>query len=94
MSTDTMTTTQVNRVFIKATPEAIWNAITQPEWSDRYGYGGKVDYDLRAGGAYKAYASDAMKQAGAAGGFRCPTWWSMAGDRADLPDAAVRRSAC
>jgi uncharacterized protein YndB with AHSA1/START domain len=72
MSTDTMTTTQVNRVFIKATPEAIWNAITQPEWSDRYGYGGKVDYDLRAGGAYKAYASDAMKQAGAAGGFPVP----------------------
>ena len=27
MSTDTMTTTQVNRVFIKATPEAIWNAV-------------------------------------------------------------------
>ena len=72
MSTDTMTTTQVNRVFIKATPEAIWNAITQPEWSDRYGYGGKVDYDLRPGGAYKAYASDAMKQAGEAGGFPVP----------------------
>ena len=72
MSTDTMTTTQVNRVFIKATPEAIWNAITQPEWSDRYGYGGKVDYDLRPGGAYKAYASEAMKQAGAAGGFPVP----------------------
>ena len=72
MSTDTMTTTQVYRVFIKATPQAIWNAITQPEWSDRYGYGGKVDYDLRAGGTYKAYSSDAMKQAGAAGGFPVP----------------------
>ena len=33
-------TTQVYRVFIKATPEAIWEAITSPEWNDRYGYGG------------------------------------------------------
>ena len=72
MSTDTMTTTQVNRVFIKATPEAIWNAITQPEWSDRYGYGGKVDYDLRPGGAYKAYASEAMKRGGEANGIPVP----------------------
>ena len=29
MSTDTMTATQVYRVYIKATPQAIWDAITQ-----------------------------------------------------------------
>jgi hypothetical protein len=38
--TDTMVTTQVYRVYIKATPQAIWDAITKPEWTDRYGYGG------------------------------------------------------
>ena len=32
-------TTQVYRVFIKATAQAIWDAITQPEWAKRYGYG-------------------------------------------------------
>jgi uncharacterized protein YndB with AHSA1/START domain len=47
------TTTQVYRVYIKATPEAIWDAITKPEWTARYGYTGYVDYDLRPGGAYK-----------------------------------------
>jgi hypothetical protein len=30
-------TTQVYRVFIKATPRAIWDAITTPEWTQRYG---------------------------------------------------------
>ena len=39
------TTTQVYRVYIKATPEAIWDAITKPEWSERYGYGGRVEYE-------------------------------------------------
>ena len=33
-------TTQVYRVYIKATPEAIWDAITKPEWNERYGYPG------------------------------------------------------
>ena len=34
----TRSTTQVYRVYIKATPEAIWDAITKPEWNERYGY--------------------------------------------------------
>lgn len=66
MSTEAMTATQVYRVFIKATPQAVWDAITSPEWTDRYGYGGVVDYDLRPGGAYRCIAGDAMKQAAAA----------------------------
>ena len=57
--TQTETTTQVYRVYIKATPEAIWEAITSPEWSARYGYGGQVEYDdLRPGGAFRVHASE------------------------------------
>jgi uncharacterized protein YndB with AHSA1/START domain len=52
--TETNVTTQVHRVYIKATPEAIWDAITKPEWTERYGYRAKVEYDLRPGGAYRA----------------------------------------
>jgi uncharacterized protein YndB with AHSA1/START domain len=63
--TETKVTTQVYRVYIRATPEAIWDAITQPEWSRRYGYGGDVDYELRPGGAYRAYASPEMVAHGA-----------------------------
>jgi len=62
-ATETSVTTQVYRVYIKATPKAIWDAITKPEWSERYGYGGRVEYDLRPGGHYRAFASEDMKRA-------------------------------
>ena len=51
VSTENLTTTQVYRVYIKASAQAVWDAITQPEWTARYGYTGLVDYDLRPGGA-------------------------------------------
>jgi uncharacterized protein YndB with AHSA1/START domain len=65
MTEPNVTTQQVYRVWIKSTPEAIWDAITKPEWSEKYGYGGRVDYDLRPGGGYKAFASEEMKEHGA-----------------------------
>jgi uncharacterized protein YndB with AHSA1/START domain len=66
MTTMTETkTTQVYRVYIRATPEAIWDAITKPEWTEKYGYGGRVEYDLRPGGAYRALTSEAMRSMGA-----------------------------
>jgi len=69
---ETAVTTQVYRVYIKATPQAIWDAITEPAWSERYGYGGRVEYELRPGGPYRALASEAMKKAGAEMGFPTP----------------------
>ena len=63
--TETAVTTQVYRVYIKASPEAIWDAITRPEWTQRYGYGGTVEYDLRPGGTYRALTSEAMREDGA-----------------------------
>ena len=35
-------TTQVYQVFIKATPEQIWEAITNPEFTERYFYGQRI----------------------------------------------------
>ena len=58
-------TVQMYRAYIKATPQAIWDAITKPEWTERYGYGGRVDFDLRPGGAYIGYTSEGMRSAGA-----------------------------
>ena len=59
MSTDTKTsvTTQVYEIYIKAEPQAIWDAITTQEWTRKYGYQGPVDYDLRPGGAFRAHAT-------------------------------------
>ena len=56
-------TTQVYRVYIKATPEQVWDAVTKPEWTDRFGYGGRTDFDLRAGAPYQTRPSEAMVKA-------------------------------
>lgn len=59
-------TIQVYELYIKATPSAIWDAITKPEWAERYGYGGRVEYELRKGGAFKALATPTMRAMGMA----------------------------
>ncbi len=62
--TETKVTTQVYRVYIKATPEAIWEAITKPEWTQRYGYGGCVEYDLRPNGEFRWLTTAEMREMG------------------------------
>jgi uncharacterized protein YndB with AHSA1/START domain len=62
--TETAVTTQVFRVYIKASPDAIWDAITKPEWTERYGYRGRQEFDLRPGGAFKAFATEDMRAMG------------------------------
>ena len=57
--------TQVFRVYIKASPEAIWDAITKPEWTSRYGYRGIVEFDgFDAGSAWRSRAPEDMRQMG------------------------------
>ncbi len=43
MTTATAKTTQVYELYIKATPEAIWEAITKPEFTTRYFYGARIE---------------------------------------------------
>jgi uncharacterized protein YndB with AHSA1/START domain len=62
---DNAVTMQVHRVYIKATPEAVWQAITDPDWNSRYGYGSRGEFDLRPGGAYTGYTNDGMRAMGA-----------------------------
>ena len=66
-ATRTSQAVQVYQVFIKATPGAIWDAITKPEWAERYGYRSRVEYELRQGGAYRAFGPGPVSAAGAAG---------------------------
>lgn len=57
-------TIQVYRVYIRATPDAIWTAITDPDWTDRYGYAGRAHYELRPGGSFRLLASEGMRAQG------------------------------
>jgi len=68
----TLATTQIHRVFIKAPPQAIWDAITDPTWTVRYGWGGRAAYDLAPGGSFTMSASDEATAAAKAHGFELP----------------------
>jgi len=70
MTTSTSTTesaviTNVYRVFIESTPERVWEAITDPEWNDKYAYRARSNYDLRPGGAYVVDVTPEMAAHGA-----------------------------
>jgi uncharacterized protein YndB with AHSA1/START domain len=62
--TDKTATIQVFRIVIKASANAIWDAITKPEWTERYAYGGRAEYDLRVDGRFSHKASAEMKSLG------------------------------
>ena len=57
-------TVQSHRIFIRATPVEIWDALTRPGWTQLYGYRTPAQYDMRPGGAYRAFASVSMKMRG------------------------------
>jgi uncharacterized protein YndB with AHSA1/START domain len=61
---DDVRTVHVYRVYIKAAPQAVWDSITKPEWTERYGYGGRVEFDLRPGGRFRSIANQEMQNAG------------------------------
>jgi uncharacterized protein YndB with AHSA1/START domain len=63
-TTEAGVTMQVYRVFIKATPQAIWDAITKPEWAVKYGYACPVEFDLRRGGSFRCFSSEPMRAHG------------------------------
>ena len=63
--TQTATTTQVHRVWIKASVQRVWDAITDPQWNGRYGYGAPSQYDLRPGGLFLVKPSQQMIEFGA-----------------------------
>ena len=54
-------TTQVYQVFIKASPERIWDAITKPELIARYFHGSQLEEEIRAGGRWRAWSPDHSK---------------------------------
>jgi uncharacterized protein YndB with AHSA1/START domain len=48
MTTMTAQTTQVYEIFIRATPDAIWQAITRPEFTRQYFFGSHVTVDAES----------------------------------------------
>ena len=58
MSTMTEQATQVYAVFIRATPEQVWEAITKPEFTTRYFHGTRIESTFEPGAPYLSLAAD------------------------------------
>ena len=61
-NTVTEEATQVYTVFIRATPEQVWDAITKPEFTMKYFYGSVIDSTWEPGSSYAGWASDRSQQ--------------------------------
>ena len=58
MTTMTAQTTQVYSVFIKASPQQVWDAITKPEFTRKYFYGSVIESTYEPGASYRGFSSD------------------------------------
>src|SRR5664279_3393412 len=57
-------TAQIFEVYIRAPAETIWDAITSPEWTAKYGYRAPMNYELSPQGTYRCRATAQMRQMG------------------------------
>jgi uncharacterized protein YndB with AHSA1/START domain len=64
-------TTHVYRLYIKAEPQAIWDAVTRPEWNERWNEM-PTEFDLHPGGPVRTRPSERMRAVGAERGIPVP----------------------
>jgi uncharacterized protein YndB with AHSA1/START domain len=62
MSAMTAQATQVYSVFVRATPEQLWDAITKPEFTSKYFYGSVIESTWEPGSPYLGWSSDRSMQ--------------------------------
>src|SRR4051812_44720708 len=62
MTTMTEQTMQVYAVFIRASAEQVWDAITKPEFTTKYFYGSAIDSTYEAGAPYRGWTADHSEQ--------------------------------
>ena len=65
MTTMTAQTTQVYSVFIRATPEQVWDAITKPEFTEQYFFGARIE--VTDGRRFTTLGDDGVGRGGARG---------------------------
>jgi uncharacterized protein YndB with AHSA1/START domain len=58
MNIDRFKPTTVYAIYIAASPEKVWEALTNGELSRKYFFGNAVEVDLRVGGAYVVRQAD------------------------------------
>lgn len=54
--------TQVYSVYVRATPEQLWAAITKPEFTKKYFYGSVIESTYKPGAKYCGFAAEGGEQ--------------------------------
>lgn len=62
MTTMTAQPMQVYSVFVRATPEQLWDAITKPEFTRKYFYGSIIESTFEQGAKYCGFAAEGGEQ--------------------------------
>ncbi len=60
-------TVQVHRIYIHVPAQRVWDALVDPGWTDRCGYGGVVHGALTPGAPFATEAGEGMQAAGVHG---------------------------
>jgi uncharacterized protein YndB with AHSA1/START domain len=55
-------TTQIYQLFIKATPEEVWEGITDPDFTQKYFYGSRIKSSFEVGSPYVGWSGDESEQ--------------------------------
>jgi uncharacterized protein YndB with AHSA1/START domain len=58
MTTMTAQATQVYSIFIRASAEQVWDAITKPEFTQKYFYGSRIESSFEQGEPYEGFSGD------------------------------------
>jgi uncharacterized protein YndB with AHSA1/START domain len=64
METKKDSVTHMHEIYIRASAEAIWDALTSPEWNGKYGYQAVSEYELKPRGKFRALANPQMRSYG------------------------------
>jgi uncharacterized protein YndB with AHSA1/START domain len=62
MTAMTAQAAQVYSVFVRTTPEQLWDAITKPEFTTKYFYGSVIESTWEPGSSYTGWAGDRSMQ--------------------------------
>lgn len=93
--TATEMTDFVYAIIIRTTPEKLWEALTTGEFSERYWFGFRVQFDLKAGGKMHIAPPKGMEFAGDHAGevLECETGRKLVytWKQADPPEIAAKR---
>ena len=57
----TTTATQVYELYIRATPERVWDAITKPEFIEKYFHGAHHESTYEVGSSIRSWSPDRAK---------------------------------